>query len=149
MTDCPPTPFRVAAEPWMKQARCAGMPAELFFPESAGPEQREALRICNGYKDVAPCPVRDECLKYALDHGEEHGIWGGQTERARKRLQRAHPIPRVCHWAPCGREFTVTLKTKGRIYCSTRCAMDARNERNRIQRQAPFPKTGAAARKSA
>jgi WhiB family redox-sensing transcriptional regulator len=39
-----------------------------------------ARRVC------ADCPVRDVCLEYALDHHIEHGVWGGASERARRRM---------------------------------------------------------------
>ena len=52
-----------------------------FFPEKGQPT-RVAKRIC------APCPVRTECLEYALAAGERWGVWGGLSERERRRLKR-------------------------------------------------------------
>ncbi len=54
---------------------------EAFFPEKGG-STREAKRICLG------CEVRDECLEYALANDERFGIWGGLSERERRRLKR-------------------------------------------------------------
>ena len=54
---------------------------EAFFPEKGG-STREAKRICLG------CEVRDACLDYALAHDERFGIWGGLSERERRRLKR-------------------------------------------------------------
>ncbi|ABK52231.1 transcription factor WhiB [Acidothermus cellulolyticus 11B] len=66
---------------WQEQALCAQTDPEAFFPEKGG-STREAKRIC------ASCPVRIECLEYALAHDERFGIWGGLSERERRRLKR-------------------------------------------------------------
>jgi len=76
-----------AAEPteepgWQEQALCAQTDPEAFFPEKGG-STREAKRICSG------CEVRAECLEYALANDERFGIWGGLSERERRRLRRA------------------------------------------------------------
>ena len=67
---------------WQERALCAQTDPEAFFPEKGG-STREAKRICVG------CEVRPECLEYALDHDERFGIWGGLSERERRRLKRA------------------------------------------------------------
>jgi WhiB family redox-sensing transcriptional regulator len=69
-----------AAE-WQERALCAQTDPEAFFPEKGG-STREAKRICSG------CEVRAECLEYALAHDERFGIWGGLSERERRRLRR-------------------------------------------------------------
>ncbi|BBZ06739.1 transcriptional regulator WhiB2 [Mycolicibacterium doricum] len=66
---------------WQERALCAQTDPEAFFPEKGG-STREAKRICHG------CEVRDECLDYALAHDERFGIWGGLSERERRRLKR-------------------------------------------------------------
>jgi WhiB family redox-sensing transcriptional regulator len=66
---------------WQEQALCAQTDPEAFFPEKGG-STREAKRICTG------CEVRAECLEYALAHDERFGIWGGLSERERRRLKR-------------------------------------------------------------
>ena len=66
---------------WQERALCAQTDPEAFFPEKGG-STREAKRICQG------CEVRDECLEYALAHDERFGIWGGLSERERRRLKR-------------------------------------------------------------
>ena len=72
-----------AEEPdWQERALCAQTDPEAFFPEKGG-STREAKRICSG------CEVRAECLEYALAHDERFGIWGGLSERERRRLRRA------------------------------------------------------------
>ena len=66
---------------WQERALCAQTDPEAFFPEKGG-STREAKRICLG------CEVRDACLEYALAHDERFGIWGGLSERERRRLKR-------------------------------------------------------------
>ena len=71
-----------AEDDWQERALCSQTDPEAFFPEKGG-STREAKRICTG------CEVRDECLEYALAHDERFGIWGGLSERERRRLKRA------------------------------------------------------------
>lgn len=66
---------------WQERALCAQTDPEAFFPEKGG-STREAKRICSG------CDVRSECLEYALAHDERFGIWGGLSERERRRLKK-------------------------------------------------------------
>lgn len=66
---------------WQEQALCAQVDPDAFFPEKGG-STREAKRICRG------CTVRDACLEFALEHDERFGIWGGLSERERRRLRR-------------------------------------------------------------
>jgi WhiB family transcriptional regulator, redox-sensing transcriptional regulator len=66
---------------WQERALCAQTDPEAFFPEKGG-STREAKKICVG------CEVRAECLEYALQHDERFGIWGGLSERERRRLKR-------------------------------------------------------------
>ena len=66
---------------WQERALCAQTDPEAFFPEKGG-STREAKKICGG------CEVRAECLEYALAHDERFGIWGGMSERERRRLRR-------------------------------------------------------------
>jgi WhiB family redox-sensing transcriptional regulator len=67
---------------WQEQALCAQTDPEAFFPEKGG-STREAKRICVG------CDVKGDCLEYALEQDERFGIWGGLSERERRRLKRA------------------------------------------------------------
>lgn len=66
---------------WQADALCAQTDPEAFFPEKGG-STREAKRICEG------CEVRSECLDYALENDERFGIWGGLSERERRKLRR-------------------------------------------------------------
>jgi WhiB family transcriptional regulator, redox-sensing transcriptional regulator len=69
---------------WTEQALCAQVDPEIFFPEKGG-SVREPKRVC------AVCEVRELCLDYALTHEDagRFGIWGGTSERERRRLKRA------------------------------------------------------------
>lgn len=73
--------FDTIEDQWQERALCAQTDPEAFFPEKGG-STREAKRICLG------CEVRDECLDYALANDERFGIWGGLSERERRRLKR-------------------------------------------------------------
>jgi WhiB family redox-sensing transcriptional regulator len=66
---------------WQDKALCAQTDPEDFFPEKGG-STREAKRIC------VSCEVKQECLEYALMQDERFGIWGGLSERERRRLKR-------------------------------------------------------------
>ncbi|MBM3691874.1 MAG: WhiB family transcriptional regulator [Actinobacteria bacterium] len=72
---------------WQERANCLGVDPDLFFPER-GASTREAKAVCRG------CEVRDECLEYALDQGEKFGIWGGLSERERRRVRRQRALER-------------------------------------------------------
>ena len=66
---------------WQERALCAQTDPEAFFPEKGG-STREAKKVCRG------CEVRAECLEFALEKDERFGIWGGMSERERRRLKR-------------------------------------------------------------
>ena len=68
-------------EGWQDRALCAQTDPEAFFPEKGG-STREAKKICTG------CEVKAECLEYALANDERFGIWGGLSERERRRIKR-------------------------------------------------------------
>ena len=66
---------------WQEQALCAQTDPEAFFPEKGG-STREAKRVC------LACEVRTQCLDYALANDERFGIWGGLSERERRRVKK-------------------------------------------------------------
>lgn len=68
-------------ELWQDRALCAQTDPEAFFPEKGG-STREAKKICRG------CEVKSQCLEYALANDERFGIWGGLSERERRRFRR-------------------------------------------------------------
>lgn len=67
---------------WQERALCAQTDPESFFPEKGG-STRNAKATC------LACEVRTECLQYAIDHDERFGIWGGLSERERRKLAKA------------------------------------------------------------
>ena len=67
---------------WQTDALCAQTDPEAFFPEKGG-STRDAKRICT------TCEVKAQCLEYALQNDERFGIWGGLSERERRRLRRS------------------------------------------------------------
>ena len=73
--------IRLDDRSWQDRANCLGVDPDLFFPER-GASTREAKEVCRG------CVVRMDCLEYALVNGEKFGIWGGMSERERRRLRR-------------------------------------------------------------
>lgn len=66
---------------WRDQALCAEVGDDFWFPEKGG-TSLPAKRVCRS------CEVRAECLEYALAHGERFGVWGGMSERERRRLEK-------------------------------------------------------------
>jgi WhiB family redox-sensing transcriptional regulator len=66
---------------WRAGALCASIDPDIFFAVGAR-EHREAKSICK------QCPVRTQCLVHALEAPIDHGIWGGMTERERRRFRR-------------------------------------------------------------
>jgi WhiB family redox-sensing transcriptional regulator len=66
---------------WRQLADCRGVEPEIFYPVT-DEEAEEAKVICAG------CPVREMCLDFALTNRERDGVWGGATERERRRILR-------------------------------------------------------------
>ena len=86
-THLPTSPIRVkSARSWQEAASCRQHEPDLFFPiGSTGPAVDQisvAKAICTA------CPVREECLTYALESNQEAGIWGGYAEDERRRLRK-------------------------------------------------------------
>lgn len=73
---------------WMAGGNCRDEAPAVFFP-SDGVGVEVARRIC------ATCPVKDPCLEYALRNGIDHGVWGGASERERRRIARRRRLERV------------------------------------------------------
>ena len=66
---------------WQSDSLCAQTDPEAFFPEKGG-STRDAKKICSS------CEVRTLCLEYALQNDERFGIWGGLSERERRKLKK-------------------------------------------------------------
>ena len=66
---------------WEAEAACRGMDPSIFFPLNED-DALEAVAVCRA------CPVRDECLSWALETRERFGVWGGTTEKQRRSMLR-------------------------------------------------------------
>lgn len=67
---------------WVEKSNCLNLDPEIFYPTD-GASTAVAKAICR------TCPVRAECLEYALTNGERFGVWGGRSERDRRKMRRA------------------------------------------------------------
>lgn len=71
------------SQSWRSQAACRGLDPSIFYPVGDSDEEAaEAKAVC------AQCPIRQTCLEHALSRREREGIWGGATERERRRIIR-------------------------------------------------------------
>lgn len=68
------------APSWRLSAACRGMDPEMFYPQR-GDSTAAPKSVCRG------CLVSEECLEFALDNGEKFGVWGGKSERQRRRMR--------------------------------------------------------------
>lgn len=68
----------VAALPWHRKARCYKIDVDFYPYEKDKAAEEKAKRVC------ARCPVQEECLSWAIENGEQWGIWGGKTPEERK-----------------------------------------------------------------
>jgi len=78
---CEPVTIAPMDTSWMARGKCKDQPPDLFFP-SDGVGVEVARRIC------ADCPVKSPCLEYAMANHIDHGVWGGTSERERRRIAR-------------------------------------------------------------
>ena len=70
-------------QPWRSKAACQGLDPEIFYPSSDDEiDATEAKAVCD------QCAVREACLEFALAVREKDGVWGGATERERRRIIR-------------------------------------------------------------
>ena len=74
------SPDNPAYVDWRDHAACAGCDPGLFYPEQGG-DYRSAKAVCR------LCPVTQECLDFAIGNHEKYGVWGGMSERQRKRYR--------------------------------------------------------------
>ena len=77
---------------WQAEAKCNGLDPDYFYPEGLGHHENnknalelEAAQFCKG------CPVKQACLEYAVATNQ-FGVWGGTSEKQRRRLRRRHEI---------------------------------------------------------
>jgi len=75
---------------WQTSSNCLDFGPDFFFPKTDDiNSEGEAKKVCDG------CNVREDCLEFALKKGEEFGIWGGMSERERRRIRRQRALGRV------------------------------------------------------
>lgn len=75
--------LKLRREAWMEQALCAQVDPELFYADKGDWALTiRAKLVCQR------CPVTIQCLQYAIDNSEMHGVWGGKTPQQRKELRR-------------------------------------------------------------
>jgi WhiB family redox-sensing transcriptional regulator len=115
---------------WQDQALCAQVDPELFFVEKGG-TARPAKRICR------ECPVRAECLEYALESDQGFGIWGGLSERERRRMKPAAP-ERDPAYCLSGRHLKTPQDTGAAGACLP-CRRDAATARAKAKRLGAAP----------
>ena len=107
-------PADIADLEWQEKALCAEVDPEIFYPEKGG-STREAKMVCRS------CEVRVECLQYALNRDERFGVFGGMSERERRRLKRPQPVGRSRREIPVSRHRGVSWmaplgKWRARVY---------------------------------
>ena len=78
-----PEAVSTLAQPWRAKGNCRGIDPGIFYPPDDDDDMADAAKaICDG------CAVRHACLEFALNQREKHGVWGGLTERERRRILR-------------------------------------------------------------
>ncbi len=97
---------------WQRLGECQYTDPELFFPEKGG-SVRQAKRVCRG------CEVRAQCLAYAMENDERSGIWGGLSERERRKASRqaGSAVPVLC----AGGRHVRTSRNRGPFGNCTDC----------------------------
>lgn len=106
-------------EPWMEHATCGSSDPEAFFVEKGG-SPLPAKRVCR------LCPVQEECLKYAMEHNENWGIWGGLTAFERRNIRRSVTKPSIA--ASCGTPAGATRHYKRHESLCQECRAAYRND---------------------
>lgn len=81
-----PRPMIFRGPPWMQKAECKNHNPQMWWPSKSEAPNPVAISICNR------CPVKDECLEYAVQDPECHGIWGGTSHKERIRIRRARRL---------------------------------------------------------
>jgi len=107
---------------WVADGLCAETDPEAFYPEKGG-SAREAKRVCTH------CTVRAECLSYALAHDERFGVWGGLSERERRRMRNGPPVRVPDRRAGTVRQLATSLtdpEIATRLGCSPRTVLRIR-----------------------
>lgn len=72
---------------WQVDANCIGEDADLFFPDR-GASTKKAKELCNN------CVAKEHCLEYSIVNNEKFGIWGGLSERERRKIRKQRGLTR-------------------------------------------------------
>lgn len=119
---------------WADEALCAGLDSELWFPAEVSRrgrhrhgDDRDAKRICGS------CPVIDQCLQHALDHGEADGVWGGMSPEERRELKRVRlrPMSEMDHGTEAGAKAHQRRGEDPCPRCQSAAALAARERKAR------------------
>jgi WhiB family redox-sensing transcriptional regulator len=101
---------------FMRRGNCVDMDTNLFFPYK-GESQKQAIQTClgrppsKGLKAIDPCPVREECLNYALNlPATLVGVWGGTSQKERRRLRSETASPQPVRYKPWNTSSPSTLR---------------------------------------
>lgn len=101
-------------QPWWTAAACRNVDPDLFHPER-GESTAAAKAVC------ARCPVRLECLDWALTHHEKFGIWGGFSDQERRRIGYAPVAQRTRICVCCGVTFRPHRRDRDQPFCTPDC----------------------------
>lgn len=80
-------------QPWMEAGLCRQVGGDAWYP--GGRSGYAKIAIAKAVAVCADCTVKAECLAYALEHNEQHGIWGGTTPRQRRKSKRGEVVLHV------------------------------------------------------
>lgn len=121
--------LKISHQPWRLQAACAEVgTGDMWFPRKGGDEYTQAAKaVCR------QCPVIMDCLQYALDTDQRHGVWGGMSahELAKLRRQRAGTEYKYAHICEqCGTPFR--SHSKRSRFCGKQCIYRAAQERKKM-----------------
>ena len=94
---------------WVDRALCSQIDPEIWFPEIR--QSNRAAKLICGSPEAPNCPVREECLEYALRTDQRYGVWGGLSEMERREVRRGRQHgPFVPHVASQNREHAAYMK---------------------------------------
>lgn len=114
---------------WMRDGACRKLTPkqvdQIFFPDR-GVSTEPAKAVC------AQCPVKEQCLDYAMNNCERFGVWGGVSERTRREMRKSYLILRHC--VICGEGFRCLSGSRKRL-CSVKCEMTEKNQRQQATRK--------------
>lgn len=114
---------------WAEEALCSQIDPEVFFPEK-GQTHTAAKHMCR------QCPVQVQCLTFALDNGETHGIWGGTTHNERRYMGYRHRAELLAPEAPPDEDWHGTpWGIKRHLRIGTEVCRDCRLARRSYSRE--------------